>query len=427
MVVTGRLHTRRCFSVYMAALLWVGVPAWAVPFITTVTIDDINNALPSQFGDLNSINWRVLEQTSGGAVSAPNTPTGVTNEVIRLFTNGNTNQGMDLEAVGVTESTVWDPDSNTVGQATQPPNYKDTFNVNDFDANGRPIGSSELYFGLEFEGQGQTTPTVQDATTVGSIVQFIQTGAELDPTDPVTPIFGFDQNQEGGTNIVFDNPDPIPDILQQDILLRGRQFLINPALIPTDGTLTPDQVDQVILNAAPSEIREFLFLDDPGGDPVFFPGGNFPHDDAVFDDVFFDPDEDTLPYEGEDDDQWVFLPGVFDPDGPGPIVPVDNNGDAAHVDWGGYLIDSQTGMPVNLLSVNADDGVTPVGLDWLWVTELQAALDNNGKEEAYLLGALVQEEPPGDDDGGAEIPEPLTAGLAWLGLAGLGLQLRRRA
>lgn len=367
------------------------------PEASAIELTDINTASPFLFEDLLTFNWRILNQVNP-AIPVPATPTGNQLNFIRMFTNGNTQNPAGTDAI------VWTPDGP---QGSHP----DTFNVDGFDAGsspaGQPVGSSSLDYGLEF-GRSQGQDVLNSVMTVGDLTGFLQNTFGLGNADPVTPILAFDQNQEGGENIVFPDPPPgdpnDPVLRQRDILLRGQLFLVDPSLLPADGTLDPIAVDLAIASATNAQIREFQFKDDQNNPE---PPPNFPVEDPLF---------------SEDDDMWVVLPGIFDPDGPGNLFqPVDNNGAGNAADWGGIVIDDQTGLPLDLLSVFANDGATQVSADWRFVVRLQAALDNNGREEAYILGVLGTDVPPPNI-----IPEPMTTTLTALGASGLLLATRRR-
>lgn len=353
-----------------------------------VTAAQIDTASPFQFGDLKTFNWRILDQVAGTGV--PATPSGNQTGFIRMFTNGNTHNPVGTPAV------VWDPDGPTNPGNPSPPNFPDTFNVDGFSGSGDPVGSSLKYYGLEF-GNG-ANGKLEGAVTVDTITSFVAGLSGLGAADPVSPIFGFDQNQEGA--------DP-------DIFLRGKLFLVDPSVLATDGTLSPAQVDAAIAAALSSQVRQFTFFDNglSGLPPAV----------TTLDD----------PLLSGDDDMWVLLPGDFDPDGPGTtFAEVDNNGAGNEADWGGYLLDGAT--PLNLRDVLANDGLTAVEDDWLFILQLQALADNNGKEEAYILGALM--DPPGGTNGGTSgeppngaVPEPTTAALGLLVCGALAMSMRRRS
>jgi hypothetical protein len=353
-----------------------------------VTEAQISTASPFQFGDLTTFNWRILDQVQGTGV--PSTPTGNQTGFIRMFSNGNTNNPVGTSAI------VWTPDGPTNPGNPSPPNYPDTFNVDGFGGGGEPIGSSSLYYGLEF-GNG-ANGALEDAVTVDTITSFVAGLSGLGAADPVSPIFAFDQNQEGS--------DP-------DIFLRGKLFLVDPSILPTDGTLSPAQVDAAIAGALSSQIRQFNFLDNGTS--------GLPPSVTELDD----------PLLSGDDNAWVLLPGEFDPDGPGTtFTEVDNNGAGNNADWGGFLLDGSN--PLNLRDVLANDGLTAVGSNWLFIVEFQALADNNGKEEAYILGALMQ--PGGTNGGGTNggdpngaVPEPTTAALGLLACGALAMTMRRRS
>ncbi len=360
----------------------------APPTVQALDLSDINQGSPFLFQDLLTFNWRILNQVDP-SIAVPATPTGNQTGFIRMFTNGNTQNPAGTDAI------VWTPDGP---QGSHP----DTFNVDGFDGvTGAPIGTSTLDYGLDFQRQmGQTTLT--ELTTVADIIGFLETAAGIGTSDPAIPILAFDQNQEGGDQVVFENP-PNEPLRQRDILLRGQLFLVDPSVLSPG--MTPMEVDDAIaiaLSGDGSLIREFVFKDDQN---LVEPPPNFPVEDPLFSD---------------DDDMWVVLPGIFDPDGPGNLFqPVDNNGAGNAADWGGIVMDG--GNPMNLRTVLANDMSTEVEDDWFFIVRLQAALDNNGREEAYILGALgVEIPPPG------VIPEPLTISLAALGGAGLLLATRRR-
>ena len=342
--------------------------------VKAVTVNDINQASPFLFQDLLSFNWRILEQQLG--IPVPSTPTGTNVSFLRMFSNGNSSTAPPDLAAGLPDAISWP----SVGQSGG------LVNVFTFDSSGQPLSGAAQIYGLQFDDNSALIET----TTVGELTGFLQTVSGSGPSDPISPIFAFDQNQTGAA---------------PDIFLRGRLFLLDPFALDPSGDpvaagMEPGAINTVInsiVDTGSSEIRTFKFLDDPLNIP------NFSEDDPL------------LP---NDDDQWVLLPGLFDPDGPlTTFEPVNNNGAGNEPDWGGYLLDG--GFPMNLRSVKADDGTTDVEDDWLFMLELHALGDNNGKEEAYLLTVL-------DQAPLSEIPEPLTL---WTGLASLvavGFSLQRR-
>lgn len=241
-------------------------------------------------------------------------------------------------------------------------------NVSEYPEDINQFDSNErslYWYGLEF--QQDAVSTVLTATDVLNFIQSVS------GPDAVNPLFAFDQNQEGS--------DP-------DIFLWARLILVDPSV--TLSGLTAAQVDAAVAAAILSgDATVFSFLDDPAlpNGPEALPGGS----------------------------GYVLLPGVFDPDfDPDPLSPfqpVDNNGAGNNADWGGYI----AGLDLNDF------------LGYSFLVDLRASFNNNGKEEAYILGGLAgPDDDDDDDDDDPGVPEPLTAGLSLISAAGLGLAAMRR-
>lgn len=317
--------------------------------------DSVPSTDPSyiQFNDMTTLNFRYLQE-QGLITDPPATPSGTSVPLIRMFSNGNTN-----------------PSAVSIG----PVKWQDLP-----DGELPSAAEAEFWFGLEY-----TNDLVTGVLTTDEVRTAIQT-ITGSPTADV-PLFAFDQNQAGKDE-------------KLDIALKGRVILVDPTvnLVPTDDADKLDAqevtttINDLIANH-PTKVKVFTFDDtdvqvdsstqiaiDALG-TTSFPGGIFPNVAGTI-----------------TENDFVLLPGDYDPI-PGDVYgPVDNNIGGNVADWGGFISD---------LTLSSYDG-------WSFLVELQGNGDTNGPEEAYIVGAL---------DGFITIPLPPAA------LAGGGLLLlvaRRR-
>jgi hypothetical protein len=222
------------------------------------------------------------------------------------------------------------------------------------------------WFGLEY-----TDDLVTGVLTTNEVKTAIQTITGLATAD--VPLFAFDQNQSG-------NGDRL------DIGLKGRVILVDPSvdLVPANDAdkLNAEEVTTTINDLIandPAKVKIFTFDDtnvevdsstqiaiDAGG-TTSFPGGIFPN---------------TVGTITEND--FVLLPGDYNPIPGDGFGPVDNNKAGNVADWGGYIAD---------LTLSSYE-------NWSFLVEIEANGDNNGQEEAYIVGAL---------EGFATIPLPPAA------------------
>jgi hypothetical protein len=220
---------------------------------------------------------------------------------------------------------------------------------------------ADFWYGLEFSGH--PTSTVSSVLTADDVLAFLHS---ISGPTVSNPLFGFDQNQE---------------VSDPDIYLRARLILVKPSV----------SLLGLSSAAATSAVNTAL----GGGDAVEF---------KLIDDAPLPNGPDALPGGAG----YVYLPGNYDPDFDAdplsPFDPVSNNGAGNNADWGGYI---------DGLDLNNYPG-------YAFLVELEAKDNNNGKEEAYILGGLNGRIAP------PPIPEPLTTTLGLLSLGGLALASRRR-
>ena len=188
-----------------------------------------------------------------------------------------------------------------------------------------------------------------------------------------------------------------------DIWLKGRVILINPDFLPAvQAAADADALTTAVNNLIEgTQKRTFLFDDTTFGD--------YPDDSEFYEDEFAVP--------ANLGRNWVHLPGTSyynynDLDttqfGTGSgITAISNNGDAAHSDWAGFLLD-ENGNPLDYADFE----------DWGFLLEVQGLYDNAGPEEVYIISL--------GEPTATVIPEPLTMASLLGAFGALGGYLRKR-
>ena len=127
--------------------------------------------------DMVTFNWQVLEISSGGAIQAPDLPTGNLSEpYIRIFSNG-----------------------SLTGQIITPVKFQDDKQPNA----GNPLGKfnegqqAGLWYGLEWSDDPQDPQGDPTGVTVTRVLRASEILTVIQALDPgsVTPIWALDQNQ----------------------------------------------------------------------------------------------------------------------------------------------------------------------------------------------------------------------------------------
>lgn len=313
-----------------------------------------------QHDDFVAWNWQILTQE--GVAANPGTPSGTT-DYIRLYSNPTSGGG---------PATL---DKYVISWPT-----------------GDVSGSSGNWYGMGYDKSGLLTSVLQ-ASQLLTAVQVLTPGA-------VTPIFAFDQSQN---NAPFQGPIPPADagnwegpmmtepqaLTNRDIWLRGRLILIPNAEVTALGLLgmTSSQVDAALAGLIPA-------ADNVNGVPGVTATGNGNIVTYYFRETFFndfiDPTQPGF--------NWSWLPGTFTPSLFGlPVDPSfssDNNIGGSVADWGGYIPTLDlTQFP-----------------DYAMFISLESKFNNNGGEEAYIVGGALQ--PPA-------VPEPLTLAGVFFAVGGL--------
>jgi len=356
----------------------------AVPCVSSATSVPPWDSTYIPHDDLQTYNYRILNQKLG--VEVPLLSTAQSTPYVRVLSNGN--------------------DKATAFDLTDPVKWQEGVSGGDFN----PTQSAAWWWGLEY---AKHTDAVNRVLTAGEVLSAIQT---LD-LDSVTPVFAFDQNQAPNTRPV----DPIPPGwpttgdgvgVSQDIWLKGRVILLNPAAIPANPDtgktgldallgMTAAQVDSLVAGLVPNLPPPNESAPPPSD---FAPGGNasalvFYYRESTFNDYPDQAFNSTHSYTNN----WAWLPGIYVVTEDGNTYTADNNGQGSRGDWGGYFPD----MDLSLYP------------DYAFLLEIQAKFDNDGQEELYIIGGMPR--PPSN-----VIPEPLTLVAVSAGLAGLVRYARRR-
>lgn len=340
------------------------------------------------YDDMIGWNWRVLVE-AGQIDEAPALPTGQT-AWIRMYSNGSPQETPNAPGTTPLIPPVIAP--NDVGGDVGP--------------------SAEWWYGLDWEGN-DIAPNLNPNTGVARVLTTDEVLNAIRTMDNnpnvVSPVFAFDQNQVGEQlkdpeDLPAGWPDPsVLPVYDRDKWLRGRLILVPPGYGGMSGL-------EWFLDKTAADIKaEFdSMVVPPPDDNPFIPGVD---DSGVVTFYFRDTFFNDFPDQNNPDENWAYLPGVYDPrlvpelDIPddyfpaGADLPVDNNVGGAVADWGGYFPN---------LDLTQYEG-------YAFLVSLESKFNNNGRPEAYIIGGTT-----------GVIPEPVTMMGVFLGLGGVACYLRRR-